>query len=193
MSWKEHVKTHDRRRRAAEVLGAVEGLKVCYVYAVKSQLRAGSYRDDPQRFYNYVAYATYKSTLWASRSWAGSDAQVWTRFGHVRHHDHRTTEQYIRKQAAADDRVPDHMEQGLRWVPANLYAESQAADLFGGFLKSALWPGGEFGYVEPSYLLQVWPKLNKSEDCAVPLGIMSMPSCSLLTRAAWFPCVTCTK
>lgn len=42
LSWKEYVKTHDRRRRAADVLAAVTGIKVCYVYTVKSHLRPGS-------------------------------------------------------------------------------------------------------------------------------------------------------
>lgn len=191
MSWKEHVKTHDRRRRAADVLRSVDGLRVCYVYAVKAELRAGSYRDDPQRFYNYVAYTTYKAVLWAARDWVGATGRVWTRFGHVRHHDHRTTREYIQDQARRDPKVPFEMEQGLRWVSADRYVESQAADLYGGFLKAALWPGGEFSYVEPTYLLRIWPQLRGSERCAVPLGIMPMPDPALLTGRRWFPCRRC--
>jgi hypothetical protein len=193
MSWKDHVKTHDRRRRAADVLSDVPGLKICYVYVVKAELWQNSYLHDRERFYNYVALKTYWSTLWAARNWKGDTAQVWTRFGHVRGHDHRTTEQYLRRQSAQDERVPDHMEQGLRWVSADRYLESQAADLFGGFLKAALWPGGEFGYVEPSYLLRVWPQIRNSDRCAIPLGIMSMPDSSLVTRNDWFPCAHCEK
>lgn len=193
MSWKEHVKTHDRRRRAAEVLATVDGLKVCYVYSLKAELRAGSYRDDPQRFYNFVAFKTYKNTLWTARNWKGGGAQVWTRFGHVRNHDHRTTEEYIRTQAGRDPKVPFEMEQGLRWVSADKYLESQAADLFGGFLKAALWPDGDFGYVEPSYLLTVWHKIRNSESCAIPLGLMSMPDSALVTKNSWFPCRQCLK
>lgn len=193
MSWKEYVKSHDRRRRAADQLAALDGVRVCHVYSVKSALRSGSYRDDQQRFYNYVAYKTYKSALWAARSWKGSGAEVRTRFGHVKGHDHRTTKQYIEREAAADPKVPFDMERGLRWVPADKYVESQAADLYGGFLKSALWPGGEFGYVEPAYLLRVWRQIQNSETCAIPLGIMSMPDYSLLKRVSWFPCVECPR
>lgn len=193
MSWKDHVKTHDRRRRAADVLGAVSGLKVCYVYVVKSELRPDSYLQDHQRFYNYVAFKTYTSALWAARNWKGPSARVWTRFGHVRGHDHRTTERYIRTKAAGDARIPDQMEQGLRWVSADRYLESQAADLFGGFLKAALWPGGEFGYVEPSYLLQIWPLIRNSDQCAIPLGIMSMPRNTLIMENDWFPCAHCEQ
>lgn len=193
MSWKDHVKTHDRRRRAVHVLSAVTGVRVCYVYSVKSALRPESYVEDPLRFYNYVAYKIYKSALWAARSWKGSAAQVWTRFGHVRGHDHRATENYIRRAAAADPKVPNRMEQGLRWVSADTYKESQAADLYGGFLKAALWPAGEFGYVEPAYLLGVWHQLRNSDDCAIPLGIMSMPEHRLLREQAWFPCHQCVK
>jgi Protein of unknown function (DUF3800) len=191
MSWKSAAKTHDRRRRAAEVLSALPGLQVCYVYTLKAELRPGSYRDNPQRLYNYVAYMIYKASLWAARAWKGSGAEVWTRFGHVVGHDHRTTEAYIRREAARDPRVPFEMEQGLRWVSADQYAESQAADLYAGFLKAALWPGGEFGYLEPSYLLRVWPQLANSDQCAVPLGIMSMPSKDLVRRQPWFPCGRC--
>jgi hypothetical protein len=193
MSWKEFAKTHDRRRHAAEVLGAVPGIKLCYVYSVKAALTPGTYRDDPQRFYNYVAFMTYKSVLWAARSWKGAGAEVWTRFGHVRHHDHRSTESYIRREAARDARVPFEMEQGLRWVSADKYAESQAADMFAGFLQAALWPHGEFGYVEPSYLLKVWHHIRDSEKCAIPLGIMSMPRSELLAATPWFPCGGCTR
>jgi hypothetical protein len=193
MSWKNHVKTHDRRKRAAHVLSSVVGIKVCYVYAVKNALRKDSYLTDPQRFYNYLAYKIYKSAIWAAWTWKGKQAHVWTRFSHVRRHDHRTTEAYIRRQAARDPKVPFEMEQGLRWVSADKYLESQAADLYGGFLKAALWPSGEFGYVEPAYLLQVWPQLRNSENCAIPLGIMSMPDHSLLTRQPWFPCTACDK
>lgn len=193
MSWKEHVKTHDRRRHAAEVLGQTTDIQICYVYSVKSALRAGSYLNDPQRFYNYVAYKTYKSVLWAARAWKGAGVRVWTRFGHVRGHDHRTTESYVKSQAAADPKVPHEIEQGLRWVSANTYRESQAADLYGGFLKAALWPDGEFGYVEPAYLLRIWHQLRNSDSCAIPLGIMSMPNGDLLTGEQWFPCVDCAR
>jgi hypothetical protein len=193
MSWKEHVKTHDRRRRAAEVLGGVSGLRVCYVYALKSALRSGSYLDDPERFYNYVALKVYKSALWAARSWKGPHAQVWTRFGHVRRHDHRSTERYIRRESTLDRKVPDGMEQGLRWVSADRYAESQAADIYAGFMQAALWPHGEFGYVEPVYLLSVWHQIRNSDTCAIPLGIMSMPDRRLIRKNPWFPCTQCTR
>lgn len=192
MSWKRHVKSHDRRRRAVELLSAVQGLKVCYVYADKKQLWDHTYRDDPSRFYNYVALKTYTSTLWAARNWKGDRARVWTRFGHVRRHDHRATESYLRATTVADARVPDWMEQGLRWVSADQYLESQAADLYGGFLKAALWPDGDFGYTEPSYLLNVWHQIRNSENCAIPLGLMSMPDSALVTRHAWFPCDDCS-
>lgn len=193
MSWKEHVKTHDRRRRAVEVLGAVQNLKVCYVFADKGELAPDSYLCNPQRFYNYLAYKMYKSVVWAARSCYGADAKLWTRFGHVRGHDHSSTETYIRREASLDSRVPDHMEQGLRWVSADKYLESQAADLYGGFLRAAVWPAGEFGYVEPSYLLGVWHQLRNSEDCAVPLGIMSMPRNDIVCNKDWFPCKDCPK
>jgi hypothetical protein len=193
MSWKDHAKTHDRRKRAAQVLGAVGGLRTCYVYAIKSELSPGSYRGDPQRFYNYVAYKTYKSTLWAARSWKGPNGRVWTRFGHVRGHDHETTAAYIGKQAPADSKVPHHMEQGVRWVSADRYLESQAADLYGGFLKAAVWPDGAFGYTEPSYLLSIWHQIRNSGECVIPLGLMSMPGRSLVRHNLWFPCKDCTK
>lgn len=148
---------------------------------------------DPERFYNYVAYKTYKSTLWAARNMKGSSARVWTRFGHVRGHDHATTAKCITDQAAMDAKVPDHLEQGLRWVSADRYLEGQAADMYGGFLKSAVWPDGQFGYTEPAYLLSVWRQIRNSDDCAIPLGLMSMPSSGLVRQNPWFPCAHCTK
>lgn len=193
LSWKAHVKNHDRRRRAAEVLAQVPGIKVCYAYATKAELQAGTYKDDQQLFYNFVAYRLYKSILWAARNWKGPGGKVWTRYSHVRHHDHTTTDAYIRRQATQDPKVPFHMEQGLKWVSATTYAESQAADLFGGFLKSALWPSGDFGYTEPAYLQSVWHQIRNSDTCAIPLGIFPMPNFESLTKLDWFPCPTCSK
>ncbi|MEP9417477.1 DUF3800 domain-containing protein [Gordonia sp. VNQ95] len=192
MSWKEHVKNHDRRRRAAAVLGSVAGLTVCLAYADKSALSPSSYRSDKVRFYNYVAWMTYKSILWSARSLGGNSAEVWTRFGHVKHHDHEGTKEYLEREAERDDRVPHQMEQGLRWVSADQYLESQAADLYGGFMRAALWPT-EWNLVEPAYLLAVWHQLRNSHDCAIPLGFMSMPDYSNLYSRDWFPCATCKR
>lgn len=193
MSWKDHAKDHDRRKRAAELLGAVRGIRVSYVYVVKSELAAESYLTHSERFYNYICYKTYKSVLWSARNWKGSGARLWTRFGHVRNHDHRSTKAYIEVEASKDEKVPDSLEQGLRWVSADKYLESQAADMYGGFLKAATWPSGTFNYVEPNYLLQVWPQLRNSGSCAIPLGIMSMPRNDLLQQNSWFPCANCPK
>lgn len=193
LSWKAHAKSHDRRKRIAEVLGQVQGIRVCYAYTLKAALRPGSYVEHRERFYNFVAYQLYKSILWTARNWKGGNGKVWTRFSHVRHHDHTATEAYIRRQAQQDSRVPVHMEQGLRWVSAAIHAESQAADLFSGFLKAALWPGGEFNYTEPAYLVSVWHQIRNSDTCAIPLGIYPMPDASVLTTLKWFPCVSCSK
>lgn len=191
LSWKEHAKTHDRRKRAVDVLRAVPGIQVCYVYARKAALQPGSYRDDRSRFYNYVAFKTYKSVVWAARAMGASELHV--RFGHVRHHDHTATKSYIERQAARDQNVPHQLVRSMRWVSADRYAESQAADLLGGFLRAATWPTGQFDYVEPSYLLGIWPKIRNAGDCAIPLGIMSMPSYDVLTTEPWFPCSHCDK
>ena len=191
LSWKEYVKTHDRRRRAADVLAALPGVRVCYVYAKKAELRSDSYVSDKRRMYNYVAYKTYKSIVWACRNMGASEVII--RFGHVRHHDHGDTEAYIRREASQDSKVPDRLVSSMRWVSADRYLESQAADLFGGFLKAAVWPGGRFNYTEPGYLVGVWHLIRNSETCAVPLGIMSMQSNDVLTSEDWFPCDHCPK
>lgn len=192
MSWKNDVKTHDRRKRAAHTLAAVPGIELCYVYARKADLQAGTYRDDPTRMYNYLAYRAFKAALWAGVRGHRSD-QVHIRFGHVRRHDHRTTEQYIRAQASADQKVPMSALASLRWVSATTFPESQAADLYGGFLKAAVWPAGEFNTVEPAYLTTIWSQLRRVGGCSIPLGIHAMPSHAVLTDEPWFPCPGCTK
>lgn len=191
LSWKEYAKTHDRRRRAAEVLGAVDGIKVCYVYAKKAALQPGSYRDDKERFYNYVAGKAYRSIVWACRNMGATEVHI--RFGHVKHHDHSRTKAYLERETASDARIPDGLVKSMRWVSADRYAESEAADLFGGFLKAATWPTGQFGYIEASYLVSVWHRIRNSEACAIPLGIMSMPENGVLTSEDWFPCPHCKK
>ena len=114
------------------------------------------------------------------------------RYGHVKHHDHTATEAYLRRQAPMES-VTLSIVASIRWVSADRYAESPAADLFGGFLKAATWPSGQFGYVEPSYLLDVWQCIRKSESCVIPLGLMCMPESYLVTREPWFPCDPCKR
>lgn len=191
LSWKDYAKSHDRRRRAAEVLGAVDGIKVCYVYAKKAALQPGTYVEHKERFYNYVAGKALRSIVWASRNMGATEVHI--RFGHVKHHDHTGTKAYLEREIASDQRIPDGLVKSMRWISADRYAESEAADLFGGFLKAATWPSGQFGYVEPNYLLSVWHRIRNSEDCAIPLGIMSMPRNSVLTSEDWFPCAHCKK
>jgi hypothetical protein len=191
LSWKTDAKTHDRRKRAVEVLNAVPGIRVCYIYAKKSELQPGTYRDNRERFYNYLAFKAYKSIVWAARNMGADEIHI--RYGHVRHHDHTSTKAYIERMAMREITVPHHLVKSLRWVSADRYAESQAADLFGGFLRAAVWPTGQFNYVEPSYLLESWGKIRNSESCAIPLGIMSMPSYDVLTSEPWFPCGHCQR
>lgn len=175
------------------MLGGLPGLRVCYAYAVKAELDAGSYRSSHERFYNYVAKHLDNQVLWAARDWRGSGARVWTRFGHVKGFDHDSTARYLAESVRNDSRVPHHMEQGLRWVSSTEYLESQAADLFAGFLKAAVWPDGAYGYVEAAYLTSVWHQIHKSDSCVIPLGIHVMPDDRLLRMNSWFPCRDCRK
>lgn len=193
MSWKNHVKTHDHRRLAAARLGQVTSIRVMYVYCRKADLKPAAFNGDRALFYNYIALKMYKSILWAARNWHGGNARLWTRFGHVRHHDHEATRDYILREVIPDPKVPHRLEQGLRWVSADRYLESQAADLYGGFLKAAVWPSGRFNLTEPAYLHSIWHQIRNSDTCAVPLGIMSSPSNETTTSEPWFPCADCLK
>lgn len=191
LSWKKYATNHDRRRRAAEVLAALHEVRVCFVYVNKSELRPNSYARDRCYFYNYAAGKLLKSVLWASRNWKSNSCKVWVRFGHVKDLDHATTAEYLRDLIASDAKVPDHLVQSMRWFPADAHIEQQLADLYAGILKSAIWPAGDFGYVEGSYLRTVWHQIVASDSCAIPLGLMSMPANELVTRQPWFPCSHC--
>ncbi|EYT66877.1 hypothetical protein H489_0100770 [Curtobacterium flaccumfaciens UCD-AKU] len=190
MSWKDHLKTHSRRTHAAQVLGAIRDVKLIYVYCQKDQVE-GEYTQHRELFYNYVALKMYKNILWAARNWKGVTEGIQTRFGHVRGHDHTTTDAYFRYQLQFEPKVPFGMERGLRWVSADRYLESQAADLYGGFLRSAVWPD-EFGNVEPGYILRVWHQVRLGPGgCPAPLGFMSMPRNDIATSLPWWPCSHC--
>ncbi|CEA09905.1 hypothetical protein BN1051_03283 [Arthrobacter saudimassiliensis] len=191
LSWKRHVRTHEKRKYVAQQLAALIGVKVIYVYCRKSDVTRGTFVRDRGTFYNYIAGKTYKGILWAANHWDSEPAKVWTRFGQVMGFDHQaTTKPYFERALFTDRRVPAQIEQGLKWVAAHTYAESQAADLYAGFIKAATWPD-EYGNVEGQYLRTVWHQIRNSEVCAVPLGLMSVPDSTLVTANEWFPCGSC--
>lgn len=193
LSWKAHLRTHEKRKYVAQVLARVQELKVVYVYCRKSDVTLGNFTHDRALFYNYVAGKTYKGILWAANHWDGRPARLWTRFGQVMGLDHQTTTRpYFDAQISAAVNVPNHIEQGLRWVAATTYRESEAADLYAGFVKAATWPD-KYGNVEGSYLRRIWHQIRNSEACAIPLGLMSIPENRLVTNHDWFPCRTCRQ
>lgn len=159
--------------------------------AANRKSRAAPLTKTWARFYNYVAGKTYRGILWAAHHWDAEPARVWTRFGQVMGFDHGTTTRpYLEGPVVAPANVPNHIEQGLRWVSATNYLESQAADLYACFLKAAVWPD-RYGNFEGGYLRTVWHQLRNSEGCAIPLGLMSIPESSLVACHDWFPCDAC--
>lgn len=186
-SWKSHLATHEKRKHAAAVLGAVSDIRVLYVYADKSAI-TGQYVQERGLFYNYVAGKAYKSILWAARNWAGGSAKVHTRFGHVRGFDHGTTKAYFERVLTPDSKVPTWLEAGLKWVSATQYRESEAADIYAGFMKAAVWPDA-FGAIEGGYLMKIWHQVRVGPDgCRIPLGFMSMPSNEVARQLEWWSC-----
>lgn len=195
LSWKDHVREHDRRRFVSRKLAELPDLVVTYNYCRKSEVNYGNFVKDRGMFYNYVAGKTYKSILWTARYWPNGDSRntVKTSFGHVRGFDHEaTTLPYFKIAVDADPKVPNQLERKLAWVDGRKYRESMIADLFAGCLHSAI-TDDRYGSPEGSYLLNVWPQIRNSGRCAIPLGLMSIPQNSLVTKFDWFPCSTCTK
>lgn len=196
MSWKRHLKTHERRKHAARVLSAIPGVTVIYIYYRKDAITTGTYHLDQQRGYDYIAHKMHKAILWATQHQpVRSDVAI--RFGHVRHHDHHVTESYLNNHSDTH-RLQGQFQRELKWVAANTHPESEAADFYAGFLKSAVWED-EFGDFEGSYLQRVWPQIRNanlcavpaSYYCAIPLGLLSMPMNHLITEHEWFPCSGC--
>lgn len=192
MSSKKNVKTHSRRIYAAQVLSEIKDVRVIYVYCQKSEV-TGNYTQDRDAFYNYVALKTYKNILWAARNWKGTEEGIQTAFGHVKHHDTKRTADYFDFTLQFENKVPSEMEKKLHWVHASTYLESQAADLYGCFLKNAIWPD-EFGNIESKYLELIWHQIRKGDkNCPIPLGLMSMPTNELAAKADWNICPHCKK
>ena len=190
MSWKEHIRNHDRRKRAASVLAAIPNIKLIYVYSDKRLTAPGSFGNERGVYYNYVAFKMYKNILWAARQWKGSEG-VHTRFGYVKDMDHDSTRAYFASQMPVSGTVPFHLERGLNWVSADRYLESQAADLFAGFLKEGIWHD-TYGQIEGMYIQIVWPQIRTNgSGCVIPLGLMSMPNSQNVRSWDWYQCAHC--
>lgn len=195
MSWKNHIKTASRRNHASRTLSKVDGVTLLYAYYEKSKLRPGTYATDRQRSYDYLAHKMHKAILWYTALGGHENASINIRFGHVKNHDHKTTKVYLQKSAVRDN-LPIGRQRELKWVAADTHPESQAADIYAGFLRSAIWPD-EFGNVDGQHLLRVWHLIRQADlcgkggYCAIPLGIFSMPENHLVTEMEWFPCTSC--
>jgi hypothetical protein len=191
LSWKGHLKDHERRKLAARRLARVESLRVVYVYAKKEDFQYGGLVNERGLLYNYIAGKMYKSILWTANYWDSHPAELRIRYGHVKGFDHdAVTRPYFAGHIATDPKVPVGIQKSLHWVSADKYLESQAADMYAGFLKAAVWPDRYNNY-EGQYLQTVWHQIRNSEKCAIPLGLMSMPKSSLVTDWEWFPCNSC--
>ncbi len=191
MSWKDHVKKYEYRLHAAEVLGSLENITVLYAYADKARLKPGSYVDDVDRFYTYVAGKMYTSIVWAVAYGYSDPAEAIIRFGHVRGHNHAATNAYLRNDIPrTKKKFPTEVVKSIRWVSADQYLESQAADLYGGFLKAALWPTPQrWGPGRPQwdFLKTIWHQVRRDPDGkATPLGLFAMPDKEAFTSAAGF-------
>lgn len=186
MSAKKHVKTYERKLHAANVLSMVPDITVTYVMSKKSELIPGSFKNGEKDFFDFVSARAYRSVLWAGRNSGAKDVRV--RFGHVIGMDQARTKQFIRKDTAHDPKVPTYLERELSWVSADMYLESQAADLYAAFLKDAFWPD-RYGNTHERHLLQIWPQIRKGwHGCVVPLGLFVMPRYGVLTDQPWFSC-----
>lgn len=193
LSAKNDTKTHDRRTHASRLLAQVDGLKVIYVVADKSALSPGSYKDDVVRFYNVTAFEVFKRILWTANRWPGGRHAVEVRFGHVAKHPHEDTHRYfqLKRDRNLEPSVPFALVSKLAWVNAGDFEMSQVADLYGGFLRAAFWPTS-FGYVEGSYLRNVWHQIRNSENCILTLGLYPRPTTQWAVGQPWWPCQPCT-
>lgn len=189
MSWKKHLKTAERRLHAVKTLANLSRHRVVYAVSKKTELADGSFQSDEKRFYDFVSSAAYKGTLWAARNMGADEVRI--RFGRVKGVDHDHTRDYIRKANDPDSKVPTGMEKELSWVGADQHYESEAADFYAGFLKTAFWPD-DYGNTDHILLQRVWHQVRKGPNqCAVPLGMFTMPHYGVVLGADWFWCQGC--
>ena len=199
VSWKEHVRDHDRRLLVADRLVALEGVTVSYVYTDKATV-VGEYVRERGFLYNYVAGKMLKNVLYAARNMGATDGSLTIRYSHVHKFDHEgLSRPYLTERLPSIATIPLNLVESINWVNARKYRESDVADLFAGCLLSALVPG-KYGHVEGRYLRTVWPRVRGVENCgdpdsqwcALPLGFMPMPTYSVADQD-WFPCRPCKR
>lgn len=199
-SWKAHVRPHERRKYIAQRLASLEHVQVIYVFTDKTQVR-GNYVHNRGYLYNYVAGKMFRNLLYAASHWGVPDPKITIRFSHVKGFDHKQTSYpyMMTKLPAAQDGLPMHLVEGLSWVDARKYRESDVADLFAGCLNAAI-TRDQFGNVEGAYLMTVWEKIrmasqcqNDGQYCAIPLGIMPMPHYEVMKSFGWFRCQGCNQ
>lgn len=190
LSWKESLKTHERRKRAAALLSQVTaGVKVIYVCNQKSLAYPGSYVGNPRLFYNYVAYYTLERILRCADNWQGGGQDVNVRFGQVKGFDHQVTQRYFDFKRRGADWYPPPWgrKASLTWVSASQYEMSQVADVYAGFMKASTWPD-DFGDTEGSYIQKVWHQIDHASSCVLGKGLKGMPTHQVFTTQPWWPC-----
>jgi len=194
MSWKDHIKGHHGKARyAASVLGAVPGVTLVYAACFKKDLTYATFQRTVEGFYDHMAYHTLRLTCYAASYVPPTGKRLRVRFGQVKGHESEPTRKFLKAQKDAHPGVHWDTVERLDWTSAEQYPCSQAADLYAGFLKAAIWPDEWANSTEGQYLKLVWHQIRKKDGCVFPLGIYA-PTTQSLRQESWWDCAcsTCT-
>lgn len=189
LHWKDHVKTFQRRQRAATVLAGVPRVMVIYVVVEKTAIPVGSgIYTDQELFYNYAAAMIMERALLAARDWAGGPRDVTVRFGHVKGFRHATTSRYFRRLAATPSWVPwNRLHGAVQFSDQAAWDGLQAADQYAGMFNVAV-TADEFGGYQEAHLLRIRHQLRRdAAGRSRGWGFKVLGNEATFTSLPWWP------
>lgn len=192
LHWKDHVKTYPRRQRAADLLTALQSVRLVYVLFDKASISGSSImRTDQVKFYNYAAQHVLERALYAARDWPGGSRELLPRFGHVRRFPHHDTTAYfnLQRSRGRPPGTPWHVlhPSGVHFDQQVNHDGLQAADAYAGMLSAAFKPD-EFSGYEHHHFLKTCGQMQRDPQGSVwGWGFKLRGSDTSATSLPWWP------
>ena len=164
LHWSVNLKTHSHRKHVSDQIGSFEPLTISSVVVHKPSLMGrGSGLSDHARLYNYAIRRLLERLSWYGRD---SQRELVPTFAHIKRFPYQRLTGYLELLKTESTEVNWQWLREHRIEQPQRRELLQIADLASGAIFAAVEPDG-FGNFEPTYLLNLVPRLYRRKGGAI--------------------------